>query len=187
MDYVTLMVIAVGLAMDCFAVSLGVGTTNFVDSLRSRLRLAFHFGVFQGGMTLLGWLVGNTVVQLIAAFDHWVAFALLVWVGGRMIREGLDPECKPCREDPSRGRTLVVLSVATSLDALAVGLSLAMIRAQIFFSSLMIGLMSLLLSQVGIYAGRRLSVRFGKRMEIVGGCVLIFIGLRIVLTHIFNT
>ena len=139
-------------------------------------------------MTFLGWLAGSTVVQFISAFDHWIAFGLLAYVGGRMIREGLsnhaediDPEELA---DPSRGRSLVMLSIATSIDALAVGLSLAILQANILVSSLSIGITSSLLSLVGLLVGKKLSNRFGKRMEILGGIILIFIGLRIVITHL---
>lgn len=172
--------------MDCFAVSLGIGTTGRL-SPRSVFRLSFHFGLFQMGMTLAGWLVGSTVERFIAPFDHWIAFGLLFWVGVRMIRAGLNPKEEPeVVADPSRGGTLVLLSVATSLDALAVGLSLAVMEADIFLSSAVVGITSLVLSLVGLAAGNGLGRKFGKRMEIFGGALLILIGLRIVITHLFG-
>ena len=188
MDLITTLIISIGLAMDCFAVSLGIGTSPVPITRRLIFRITYHFGLFQGGMTFLGWLAGSTVVQFISAFDHWIAFGLLAYVGGRMIREGLsnhaediDPEELA---DPSRGRSLVMLSIATSIDALAVGLSLAILQANILVSSLSIGITSSLLSLVGLLVGKKLSNRFGKRMEILGGIILIFIGLRIVITHL---
>lgn len=139
------------------------------------------------GMTLAGWLVGSTVESFIAPVDHWIAFALLLWVGVRMIRSGLNPkEESTVPADPSRGGTLVVLSVATSLDALAVGLSLAVMEADIVLSSAVVGITSLVLSLVGLAAGNGLGRKFGKRMEIFGGTLLILIGLRIVITHLFG-
>lgn len=180
-------VISAALAMDCFAVSLGCGTSGFGSSRRSRFRLSFHFGFFQGGMTFLGWLLGTTVVGLISSVDHWIALALLSWVGIRMIIEGANPkdEEKPT-DDPTRGKTMVLLSIATSIDALAVGISLAMLQVNILFSCLIIGLVSLLFSRVGLSIGCKLGEHFGKKMEIVGGVVLVGIGLKILLSHLFG-
>ena len=185
MDSFSLIFIGIGLAMDCFAVSLGIGTTKMALNIRPVFRLSFHFGLFQGLMTLLGWLVGSTIAQLIASFDHWIALALLAWVGTRMIIEGFKPDQEEVRRsDPSRGGTLVLLAVATSLDAMAVGLSLAIVNVDILSSSLLIGIISTLLSLVGLMIGARLGKTFGKRMEIVGGVILNGIGLRILITHL---
>ncbi len=186
MDLFSLVFTGVGLAMDCFAVSVGIGTTNAARSFRPVFRLSFHFGLFQGLMTLIGWLVGTTIAQLIANFDHWIALGLLTWVGARMIIEGFKPDQDEVkRNDPSRGGTLVLLAVATSLDAMAVGLSLAIANVNILSSSLMIGVISTVLSLVGLMLGNRLGLSFGKRMEIVGGLILIGIGVRILITHLF--
>lgn len=184
MDIVTILLIALGLAMDCFAVSLGIGTSPIKKDARTVFRLTFHFGLFQGLMTFLGWLAGSSIVDLISNFDHWIAFGLLVWVGGRMIRESLSTkeEEDPC--NPSRGKTLIMLSVATSIDALAVGLSLAFVDGSILVSSLVIGATSVLLSLLGLFIGGRLGCKFGKRMELVGGLVLIGIGLRVLISHL---
>jgi putative Mn2+ efflux pump MntP len=184
MTFLTAFIIAVSLAMDCFTVSLCAGTTNHEKNWRYRFRIAFHFGLFQGGMTYLGWLVGTTIAHFVANFDHWIAFALLVWIGGRMIREGLNPSQEACPPDPSRGMTLIMLSVATSIDALAIGLSLALLQTSILNASLLIGTVSSLLSLIGLAIGNRLGDLFGKRMEILGGLTLSIIGIRILLTHL---
>jgi len=176
--------IAVSLAMDAFAVSLGVGTSGKSPSRRSKFRLAFHFGVFQSLMTVLGWYVGSTIAGLIENFDHWIALILLSYVGIKMIRSGLHQDLESFEGDPSRGKSLVILSVATSIDALAVGLSMAMLDLPVFFPALLIGIVTLVLSAIGITAGTRLGEKFGKRMEIVGGVILIAIGLRILFTHL---
>lgn len=183
MDFLTTFLIAIGLAMDAFAVSLGVGTSGQAKELRSRFRLAFHFGVFQGLMTVVGWLAGQTLVNLIANFDHWVAMGLLTYVGGRMLYSGFSNDRQSFPRDPSKGMTLVILAVATSLDALAVGLSMAMLGIAVIMPSIVIGLVALGLSVVGLLAGSQLSHTFGKRMEIIGGLILIGIGLRILITH----
>ncbi len=184
MDFVTVLLIAVGMAMDAFAVSLGIGTTRQACTPRPIFRLSFHFGLFQFFMPILGWLAGNTIAAFISSLDHWVAFGLLAFVGGRMIRSGLDhaSESYPC--DPSRGGTLVMLAVATSIDALAIGLSLAMLKVHILYPSVVIGVVTLGLSLVGLLIGHRLGVAFGKRMELLGGLILIGIGLRILVTHL---
>jgi putative Mn2+ efflux pump MntP len=187
MPYWTILLIAIGLAMDCFAVSLGVGTAGTATGLRPTFRLFFHFGLFQGLMTLLGWLAGTTVVSYIATIDHWVAFGLLAFVGGRMVRGGLRNDVyEPTIPNPSRGLTLVVLSVATSIDALAVGLSLALMKVNVFWSALLIGGVSAALSLVGLNLGNQLGMRFGKSMEVIGGVILIGIGVRVVITHLMG-
>jgi manganese efflux pump family protein len=185
MDLFALIFTGVGLAMDCFAVSLGIGTGSRARTVRPIFRLSFHFGLFQGLMTLIGWLVGSTIANLIASLDHWLVMGLLGWVGIRMIIEGFKPfEDETRRTDPSRGGTLILLSVATSLDAMAVGLSLAIIKVDIISSSLIIGVISAALSLFGLLVGKRLGLAFGKRMEIIGGLILLFIGLRILITHL---
>ena len=184
-DLTTSFLIALGLAMDAFTVSIGVSTSGQIPGLRSRLRLAGHFGIFQGGMTVLGWLAGETVVRWIERWDHWLAFGLLLYVGLNMIRSGLGKMNEEVRVDPSKGWSLVILSVATSLDALAIGLSFSFIDTKIWIPSLLIGLVAFGLSCVGLFAGHKLGETLGKRMEIVGGLVLIGIGLRIVITHLY--
>ena len=184
MEFLTLLLVALSLAMDVFAVSLGVGTSCYGTSFRCRFRLAFHFGLFQGGMTILGWLAGTQIANYISGFDHWLAFALLAFVGIRMLKSGFNSEEESHPVDPTRGVTLILLSLATSLDALAVGLSLAFLEVNILLSSLVIGGVSLILSLVGTAFGGKLGARFGKRMEIAGGLLLIAIGIRIVITHL---
>ena len=183
MEFLSSLLIAIGLAMDALAVSLGIGTTGQAKDTRARFRLAFHFGVFQSGMTLLGWLAGSTIVSLISGVDHWAAFALLGYVGINMIRSGVSPEGVCYQSNPSKGRTLMILCVATSLDALAVGLSLAMMKTSILVPVILIGLVASGLSLFGLLAGTRLGEKFGKRMEILGGLLLIGIGIRVVASH----
>ena len=177
-------IIAIGLAMDAFAVSLGVATAGQADTFRAKFRMAFHFGLFQALMTLLGWLMGSTIAGYISNIDHWIALVLLGYVGINMIRSGLGKRREKCLPDPSRGRTLIMLCVATSLDALAVGLSMAMIQAPVVVPALIIGAVCLVLSSVALEAGNHLGVKFGKRMEIVGGLILLAIGFEIVINHL---
>lgn len=184
MGLLEIVLIAVGLAMDAFAVSLGVGTTHHARGYRASIRLSFHFGLFQALMPIIGWYAGKTVAPYIAAVDHWVAFALLAFVGVRMIRSGMDPEAEIHDSDPTRGFTLVLLSVATSIDALAVGLGLAMLGVTIWYPVVVIGVVTAFLSLLASRLGSRLGLRFGKIMEIIGGDVLILIGVRVVISHL---
>jgi manganese efflux pump family protein len=184
MGVVEILLIAVGVAMDAFAVSLGIGTTAYAEGRRPLFRLSFHFGLFQAIMPVLGWLAGTTVAHLIASVDHWIALALLAFVGARMIRSGLDHTGESHARDPSRGGNLIMLSVATSIDAFAIGLGLAMLRVSILLPVVVIGVVTSSLSLLGLLAGHRLGRTFGKRMEVLGGLILIGIGIRIVITHL---
>jgi len=184
MGFLSSILVGVGLAMDAFAVSLSIGTAGRADGQRAKLRLAFHFGWFQLMMTVLGWLAGSTISGFISQFDHWIAMGLLGYVGRNMIQSGLNPEEECYRCDPSRGKTMVMLCVATSIDALAVGLSMAMLNASIWLPAIIIGVVTFMISGMGLIAGYGLGVRLGKRMEILGGLILIGIGLRVVVTHL---
>jgi len=184
MNFWEIFLIAVGLSMDAFAVALCAGGSGRVQGVRPALRLSFHFGLFQFLMPVLGWFAGTRLAHWVSAWDHWLAFGLLAFVGGRMIRESFQHgESSPCA-DPTRGMRMVSLSVATSLDALAVGLSLAMLRVDIWEPSVVIGLVTAGLSLLGIRLGSRLHGRLGKRMEMAGGVILILIGLRILWSHL---
>jgi len=184
MQLITTFAIAVGVAMDVFAVSLGIGTSGKARSPRSVFRVAFHCGLFQGLMTFLGWLAGSTVVDLITGIDHWVAMGLLGFVGYRMIRSGFDADVETQPGDPSRGGTLMMVCVATSIDALAVGLSLSLLDVNIALSSVIIGVVTAAFGVTGLLAGSGLGLRFGKRMEVFGGVLLTIIGLRILFSHL---
>lgn len=183
MSFIEVLLIALGLAMDAFAVSLGAGATRFISGPRPVFRLSFHFGLFQALMPVLGWFAGSTIAAYISAFDHWIALGLLAFVGGRMVRSGLDSRGECHETDPTRGATLIMLSVATSIDAFAIGLSLAMLQVNILYPAVVIGIVAAGLSLAGVFAGNRLGCAFGKRMELVGGLVLIAIGLRVVISH----
>jgi len=174
------------MAMDAFAVCLGVGAARQNNEPRATFRLSFHFGFFQFLLPIVGWFAGLTVVRYIEAYDHWVAFLLLAFVGGRMIWSGFNGDEETHKNDPSRGWNMVLLSVAVSIDALAIGLSLALINVDIWYPAVVIGVVTGLMSLLGLRLGNRLGKKFGKRMEMIGGVVLIVIGLRIVLEHLFG-
>jgi putative Mn2+ efflux pump MntP len=185
MTWLTTLIIAVGLGMDAFAVALAVGCRRRTLAFRPLFRLSFHFGLFQFLMPLVGWYVGAQVDQYFLAVDHWIAFILLALIGAKMIRESFADSEDPCAAgDPTRKWSLVALSVATSIDALAVGLSMAMIGVDVWFPSVIIGIVALIMTAVGMIFGRQLGVRFGRRMELVGGLILIGIGVKIVVDHL---
>lgn len=186
MNFIEVLLISLGMAMDAFTVCLGAGTSGQTDGPRPRFRLAFHFGLFQFIMPVLGWLAGTTIENYIRAFDHWIAFGLLAFVGARMIRSGLDKDGENERGDLSRGWTMILLSIAVSIDALAVGLSLALIGVFVWYPAIVIGVVTGLMSLLGLRIGNRLGKRFGKTMEIIGGLLLIGIGARIVVGHLMG-
>ena len=170
--------------MDAFAVSMVVGTTSYLARYRAKIRLSFHFGLFQFLMPILGWFAGLEIATLIAAFDHWIAFSLLLFLGLRMIHRAIYHKEEQPKDDPTRGISLIVLSLATSIDALAVGFSLGLLRLRILYPSVVIGIVAATMSLLGIYFGRTLSTKFGKNMEIVGGVILILIGVNILISHL---
>jgi len=181
----TLIGVAVGLAMDAFAVSIGAGLTLKTVDARQTLRLAWHFGLFQALMPIIGWLAGLSVERWIAPVDHWIAFGLLAVIGGKMIHEALkDDDEETRRGDPTKGWSLVLLSLATSIDALAVGLSLALLDVSIWWPAVVIGLVAGAFTTVGMQLGKRFGALLGRRMESVGGIVLIAIGVKILAEHL---
>jgi putative Mn2+ efflux pump MntP len=180
-----LLVLALALAMDVFTVALGAGTSGHARSPRPALRLAFHCGLFQALMTILGWATGFSLERFLAAVDHWAALVVLAFVGVRMIRSGLSSTPGPRHvSDPTRGGLMVLVSFATSMDAFAVGLSLGFLRIGVAASAALIGAVSMGMGLLGAGLGGRLAARFGPRMEALGGVLLIAIGLRIVLAHL---
>lgn len=173
--------VSLALAMDAFAVAVAAGLALPAITPRRVFRLSFHFGLFQFLMPVTGWYVGRELAYLIANFDHWLAFLLLSFIGGRMIWEALheqNEEAGP-RSDPTRGFLLVTLSTATSIDALAAGLSFAFLNESIWVLSTTIGVITAILTAIGMLFGSRIGSRWGTRAEIIGGSVLILIGLRI--------
>jgi putative Mn2+ efflux pump MntP len=171
--------------MDAFAVAAATGVVLGTVTWRQTFRLSFHFGLFQFLMPVVGWLAGREVVRWIGGVDHWVAFGLLAFVGGKMVYEAMWGAEEEVERDPTRGASLVILSVATSIDALAVGLTLGLLGVGVFAPAVVIGVVALLLTAAGLHLGRRLGGRFGRRMEVAGGVVLVLIGARILYTHLF--
>jgi len=185
MNALTTMTIAVGLAMDAFAVAVAASIALHGVTPRQVFRFAFHFGLFQAMMPLIGWAAGRSVSGYIQTWDHWIAFGLLSAIGGKAIYGALraDEDEKPPASDPTRGWSLVLFSVATSIDALAVGLSLAVLDVVVWYPCLAIGVITAALTTLGMLFGPRLGARMGNRVEVIGGLILIGIGLKILVEH----
>lgn len=170
--------------MDAFAVSIGVSIRLRHVSARQVFRFGWHFGLFQAMMPVIGWYFGTRLESLIVAWDHWVAFVLLAFVGGKAICEALSSQEQGDETrgaDPTRGWSLVILSVATSIDALAVGISFGVMAIDIWYPAVIIGIITASLTTFGMLFGARLGLRFGRRIEVLGGIILIGIGLKILL------
>jgi putative Mn2+ efflux pump MntP len=184
MSLITIFFLAIGLGVDAFSVAIGIGAANDKKSWAPVLRLAAAFGLFQFVMPIIGWLAGLTVVEIIASFDHWIAFSLLALVGGKMIWEGFEKESDEEKADQTRGWPLLLLSIATSIDALAVGFSFSVLKNPILFPALIIGIICFVMTTVGMIFGKALAKIFGKKVEIFGGIVLIAIGVKILIDHL---
>lgn len=184
MDIFAIFFIALGLAMDCFAVSVTSGLTIKKVKVLNALSIAFSFGSFQAIMPIIGWLAGVSIVHFISDFDHWLAFILLCIIGGRMIYESTKLEANENKMDPLNIYMLLMLSIATSIDALAVGLSLSFLRISIVLPSIVIGIVTFVISFFGVYVGGRIGHFFEQKIEMVGGLILIGIGIKILIGHL---
>ncbi|MCW4025350.1 MAG: manganese efflux pump MntP family protein [Candidatus Bathyarchaeota archaeon] len=185
MDALTIHLIAVGLAMDAFAVSIASGLTIKENRRKSALLTATAFGSFQMIMPVIGYAAGLSFESIITSVDHWVAFGLLAFIGAKMFYDGIKKEETKGGPTSLKLKTLLVLVVATSIDALMVGLSFAFLQVSLFTPIVAIGVVTFGLSLIGFYFGCGLGQRLGHRIKIVGGIVLILIGLRILLEHLF--
>ncbi|MCU0916586.1 MAG: manganese efflux pump MntP family protein [Planctomycetes bacterium] len=184
MQVLTIVFIAVGLAMDAFAVSVITGSVCKGFKRCHALRMALFFGGFQALMPIIGFLAGLGLRDYISASDHWIAFALLCFVGGKMIYESFKIEKAESSRDPSNLLVLLALSFATSIDALAVGITLSLLQTPILVAVTVIGLITFVLSYLGVGIGKRFGHFFESRIEIIGGLILIAIGLKIVIEHL---
>lgn len=180
----SILIIALGLSADCFAVALSssIATKHFV--LLRFFRFPLAFGIFQALMVVLGWLAGRAIIDFISAYDHWVAFGLLVFIGGRMIWESFHEKSDEKAKNYDGWFTLFALSIATSIDALAVGLSFAFLEVDIVTAGATIGITAFVITIIGQLIGSRVGVLAGKRAEIIGGVILIAIGIKILLEHL---
>lgn len=184
MEFFTIFLIAVGLSMDSFAVSITSGLVMSKIDFRNAMKIAFSLAFFQALMPTLGWLIGRKIEVYIESFDHWIAFGLLFLIGMKMILESRKANENDRSFNPLNPKVLLLMSLATSIDALVVGISFAFIEYRWFLSGLIIGATTFIISMLGILFGKKMGSRFGNKMEIVGGLILIFIGVRILFQHL---
>ena len=184
MDLPTLVLVAIGLSLDTFAVSISVGLMKCHIRFWQATRLALVLAFFQGGLPVLGWFVGDQIISITNGFGHYVAFALLSGIGIKMIIESLKPEEKRNPVNPFKLIVIVGMAISTSIDALVVGFSFAFIDVNIFHALIIIGFTTYLFGMLGMLFGKKAGMRFGKRMEIVGGVVLLGLGLKILIENL---
>ncbi len=170
--------------MDAFAASIASGVTITRDKVYHAIRIAFSFGSFQALMPLTGWYAGSCVRQCVSGIDHWIACGILSAIGAKMIYDGAVARREEDARDPLNVSMLLMLSVATSIDAFAVGMSLSFLNVGVLGPALVIGMVTFALSFIGVFVGTRFGRKFGRRVEIAGGLVLIFIGIKIVAEHL---
>jgi putative Mn2+ efflux pump MntP len=179
-----LILISISLAMDCLAVSIAGGATVIRPKIINAIKVGLSFGFFQAVMPLIGWTIGYSFRSLIENVDHWVAFFLLLIIGIKMLYEAFKKSPKKDKIDITRIPTLIVLSVATSIDALVAGISLSIIGIPLYLSILIIGLFAFIFSILGYYIGHRIGKVVGNKVEIIGGIILIGIGTKILIEHL---
>lgn len=184
MDYITLFLIAFGLSFDTFAVSVSTGLILKKIKFQQALKVAFVLAFLQSLMPLMGWFAGKQISQYIGNFDHWIAFVLLSILGLKMIIESYKSEENDKNFNPLKFIVLLGIGIATSIDALVVGISFAFLQTNIWNAILIIGVVTFLVAMLGMLFGKKIGSKFGKRIEIMGGLILISIGLKILLDHI---
>lgn len=183
MSIIEIILLSIGLAMDAFAVAICKGLSMKKMNWKNAIIIALYFGVFQALMPVLGYFLGTTFENLVTSIDHWLAFILLVAIGGNMIKEAFskDEEGKDDRVD---FKTMIVLAVATSIDALAIGITFAFLNVNIMLSVSCIGIITFAISLIGVKIGNRFGDKFQNKAELLGGIILIILGLKILLEHL---
>ncbi len=185
MNLFELFLIAIGLSMDAFAVAICTGLSMKKRDMKKSLIVGLYFGIFQAVMPLIGYCLGSQFADKITAFDHWTAFLLLAFIGGRMIKGSLEhtPACTGSQEASLSFKAMLPLALATSIDALAIGVSFAFLKVRILPVISVIGLVTLLLSMLGVKIGNAFGLKFKQKAELVGGIILVLMGWKILLEH----
>lgn len=183
MDIINTLLISVALGIDAFSVAVGAGAFLVKTNKRQKFRLSFHFGLFQFIMPLIGWFLGASVYKFVKDYDHWVVLTLLSIIGFKMIYDSVKQTQDTIKADVTKGWSLIILSIATSIDALAVGFSYALIKQAIILPSIIIGIIAAAMTLTGIYIGEKFSAKYERQATFIGGLVLIAIGIRVVLEH----
>ncbi|MDM8160043.1 manganese efflux pump MntP family protein [Labilibaculum sp. K2S] len=185
MELISIFFLALGLSVDSFAASVCSGLAIKKIHFFQAVKIAFFLAVFQGGMPIIGWYTGWEFKDSIKDFDHWVAFILLAGMGSKMIYESITAKDKDCSFNPLKLIVLLGISLATSIDALVVGLSFAFINISIWLPAIVISIITFVVSMLGMLLGKKIGIKLSRKFEIVGGIVLILIGIRILIEHLF--
>lgn len=183
MNLFEIFLVGIGLAMDAFAVSVCKGLSMKKMNWKSAIIIALYFGIFQAGMPIIGYFLGTAFSSFVENIDHWIAFILLSIIGGNMIKESTDDETEK-RNDKVDLKTMILLAIATSIDALAIGVTFAFFKTNIALAVTVIGLITFMLSIFGVKIGNRFGDKFQNKAELAGGIILILIGLKILLEHL---
>ncbi len=184
MGITEIILISIGLAMDAFAVSVCKGLSMKKMDWKKAIIIGLWFGVFQAGMPVIGYILGSKFEHLIVSIDHWIIFALLSFIGIKMIKEALSEEVEGGCNDDIGVKTMLVLALATSIDALAVGITFAFLNTNIVFATLMIGIITWALSILGVKIGNKFGDKYQSKAEFAGGLILILLGIKILLEHL---
>ena len=183
MEIYEILLIGIGLAMDAFAVSICKGLSMKKMNWKNAIRIALYFGVFQALMPLIGYFLGMTFESIVTTFDHWVAFALLTLIGGGMIKESFDDEDDK-KNDKVDFKTMVVLAIATSIDALAIGITFAFFDVNIVLAVSIIGIITVIISVLGVKIGNRFGDKYQNKAQLMGGIILVLLGFKILFEHL---
>lgn len=183
MGIAELIVLSIGLAMDAFAVSVCKGISMKKMNWKKACIIGLWFGFFQAFMPLLGYFLGTTFENIVTSIDHWIAFVLLGIIGGKMIKESFQTETEKCNDDVSF-KTMLILAIATSIDALAVGITFAFFNVNLVLALSLIGIITFILSVIGTKVGNRFGVKYENKAELTGGIILVLLGLKILLEHL---
>lgn len=183
MGTIELICLSLGLAMDAFAVSICKGIAMKKHDWKKACIIGLYFGGFQALMPVIGYFCGNTLESIVTSVDHWIAFILLGIIGGKMIKDSLSQHCESY-DDNICFKTMIILAIATSVDALAIGITFAFLNVNLIFAIILIGIISFLLSMFGTKIGNHFGDRFQKKAELIGGTILILLGTKILLEHL---
>lgn len=183
METIEILLIGIGLAMDAFAVSIYKGLSMKSMSWRKALIVGLYFGTFQALMSVIGYFLGATFENLVTQIDHWIAFALLTFIGSNMLKEAFTKN-EENRNDNVDFKTMIILAIATSIDALAVGITFAFLKVDIILATIIIGIVTLIICIIGVKLGNKFGDKYERKAEVVGGAILILIGLKILLEHL---
>ena len=183
MKILEIFLIGIGLAMDAFAVSVCKGLSMKKLEWRKAIIIALYFGIFQALMPAIGYFLGTTFESYVTSIDHWIAFVLLGFIGGKMIKESFEKDCEK-GNDSVDFKTMIVLAIATSIDALAVGITFAFLKTNILLAISIIGIVTFILSLIGVKIGNEFGSKYENKAEFAGGLILIIIGTKILLEHL---